>query len=486
MRRERKCCGIPLSSFLENKWRQRIRTALKWAKWAMIVTNVLNLAVAATILALYLRTDTTGFDVNDADFTIYKNSRFAACSNWTPPEPVNCTLVMTDLGPEGRSHSKELSQKGRRYLYTPRLENWRNGPENSDTSPRPRIDWCNLSSCLRGFKVVPSTPLHSAYSSPLITLWFYCLTTTLLALKWLCDVLLEDKHYNKECGGLSTLDYVFSVANLGAFGLWMYSFGRLMVDPRNATPVSLLAWLAPLRQAIALYFHPFHCVLHVRRSLRRTLTWSFIAIASFQLIATLVSLKIKWYDHSGQAPGYDFSARYQCLESKIQGAPGFSSCTPAQICSKGWLFSYPGWKFDAGYRSFDGFLARFKISYLATFFFFVLTSTFSGVSAMFFRKYWFSPTPARTPHRERQRRLDKKARKIFPTFPFLLLQFLIILYGPFLLYIYIKQTTDTRDAPVAYDVECRAVHVGLSPWRGYLDVRDGTLAVRVARMLLNA
>ena len=488
MKREDKCCGIPLSSLLlENKWRQRFRTGLRWAKWGLIIINVMNLAFAATILALYMKKDTSGLDVNDAQFAIYKNSRFAACSNWTPPRPVNCSLVMTDLGPEGRLHSKELSQKGRRYIYAQRVKDWRSSSESFDTSIQPTIDWCSLSSCLRGFKIVPSTPYHSAYSSPPVTVWFYCIATTLLALKWLCDILLKDKHYNGECGGLSTLDVTFSVANLGAFGFWIYSFGLLMVNPRNATPVSLLAWLAPLRQAIALYFHPFHCLLNGRGSLRRRLMWSFLAIASMQLIATFVSLKMKWYDHTGKAPGYDFSARYQCLESKIQGAPGFSPCTPAQICSKEWLFSYPGWRAGTGYRAFDSSVAPFKWVYLGFFFIFILSSVVSAIVVLCFHDFWFSPRLARTQRqKERLRRLDRKVTKLVPTMPFLLLEFLVISIGPLLLYAYIKQTTHTRDAPVAYDVECRTAHVGLSPWRGYLDIRDDTLAVRVARMLLNA
>jgi hypothetical protein len=43
-----------------------------------------------------------------------------------------------------------------------------------------------------------------------------------------------------------------------------------------------------------------------------------------------------------------------------------------------------------------------------------------------------------------------------------------------------------RDGPVAYDLDCQALHVYLSPWRHYLDVDDYQRGLRIARMWLNA
>ena len=43
-----------------------------------------------------------------------------------------------------------------------------------------------------------------------------------------------------------------------------------------------------------------------------------------------------------------------------------------------------------------------------------------------------------------------------------------------------------REGPLAFDVDCKAVHAVMSPWRYYLDVERDNRAMRIARMWLNA
>ncbi|KAF2678342.1 hypothetical protein K458DRAFT_395152 [Lentithecium fluviatile CBS 122367] len=43
-----------------------------------------------------------------------------------------------------------------------------------------------------------------------------------------------------------------------------------------------------------------------------------------------------------------------------------------------------------------------------------------------------------------------------------------------------------REGPVAYDVQCNALHVPFSPWKYFLDVGDSGRAMRVPKMWLNA
>lgn len=42
-----------------------------------------------------------------------------------------------------------------------------------------------------------------------------------------------------------------------------------------------------------------------------------------------------------------------------------------------------------------------------------------------------------------------------------------------------------REATVAYDVDCHALHIAISPWKLYLDLGDDNRAWRIARSWFN-
>lgn len=84
-------------------------------------------------------------DHSESQYSLYKNTRFEACTA-TPSPNFNCSIFTDDwTRPPNGSHYS-LWRHGRAVIFGP--------PEN----------WCEAASCFNGWKVVPSTPRHSAFS----------------------------------------------------------------------------------------------------------------------------------------------------------------------------------------------------------------------------------------------------------------------------------------------------------------------------------
>ncbi|KAI4247440.1 MAG: hypothetical protein L6R40_001388 [Gallowayella cf. fulva] len=112
----------------------------------------------------FIRTDNAA---NDDDFALYKNSRFKECAA-SNSNNINCTLVMTtysdswkDEDAKDRHHYvQNLTHLSGQFDYTSFPSNRSKGHE-----------WCSIVSCLRGFKVIPSSPLPSAFDDQTLAQW---------------------------------------------------------------------------------------------------------------------------------------------------------------------------------------------------------------------------------------------------------------------------------------------------------------------------
>lgn len=168
--------------------------------------------------------------------------------------------------------------------------------------------------------------------------------------------------------------------------------------------------------------------------------------------------------------------RYDCADTFFQGASGVSYCSLQQLCGKDWLFS------DAGVRSdMDVPVIGYFLAYM------VLT-----FGLLFPFVYWLIPSTVAMCKRKWKRVFDPSElkRAMRETEPFAVLLPVLVLtvfYGVMLLiHLGIHWDESNREAGLAYDMECRAVHVPLSQWKQYLDLEAYNRPLRIAKMWFNA
>lgn len=264
------------------------------------------------------------------------------------------------------------------------------------------------------------------------------------------------------------------------WGMWWYSFIVMAVDPKDHTPVSIFAWFSTWRFVVQLNFHPYACRIDTESGRGRFFVRILVTIALIQFALTCYAMQIKWGDIIGKSNGSDL--KYRCLDSEIAEAPGTSLCTPQKLCSMDWLFSNAEWvtgPVNAGaihnptppqFIAFGGLV--FSIS-VFIFMSLVYSSVFgSGLSLLD-----FDSTSA-------QGKL-----KYFGAFvaPFGILLGIMLWYSVSVLEDFFNPPYKAnREGPVAYDVQCQAVHVLVSPWKYYLDVDDDYRALRIVRAWFNA
>ena len=201
------------------------RTAI-YLRYAFLVVLCCLFPAVLYIMIEFIRTDNA---TNDFDFAMYKNSRFKECAA-SITDNVNCTLVMT------ADFDQEID--GHRYLN--RLDDLAPSlPSNHSLDNR----WCNIVSCFRGFKVIPSSPLQSAFGVEPISLWLN-IGTIIISWLWASRRLILGATCNgNRCKGYDWKDWLLTFWDLATFCFWWYSFSTLVKDPLNISPISLFAWL---------------------------------------------------------------------------------------------------------------------------------------------------------------------------------------------------------------------------------------------------
>jgi hypothetical protein len=422
----------------------------RYALWGSIVATITFIALGLYITIATIKRDITGLETDSINFLLYKNSRFEKCVIGTP-ERVNCTLVMTDLGGQN-------IKDGRRFLNKMFFSG---GPEAQ------KYDWCSLVSCLRGYKVIPSSPFQAAFRFSGLMAWMD-FTVEVLAGLWMARHLFySKKHDPEDCKGFDIVDGFMGTLNLAMFVFWWYSFFVLAFNAQNISQISIFGWITPWNFAIMLNFHPFACRFNMESGRERVLVWVMATVALVQWIATCYAIHVTrdvMYFEDGEYP------KYRCLESAISQAPGTSLCSPQQLCSKDWLFSNDSW---SSWTPWD----EAQANYIK--WFYVLS-----IAAFAF--------PIQSLRSSRGRSLLNFSTSEVTSFmlfgaPFTFLFFAMLSQSQDVLSEFNNPTyPPNREGPVAYDVDCQALHVYLSPWKFYLDVDGYNRALRIARMWLNA
>ncbi|KFY80099.1 hypothetical protein V499_00988 [Pseudogymnoascus sp. VKM F-103] len=171
--------------------------------------------------------------------------------------------------------------------------------------------------------------------------------------------------------------------------------------------------------------------------------------------------------------GATYYPTYDCLASQIPTAPGTSTCSPSQICSRDSLFyAYPIEFFSDSSHAEPNALIPFIL----------LSATFLFGVASYFVTCWILPVFCAGSFKENR----KMAREHHFGSYFLIcgLSFFSIALMVLASIYAMKAAQRGRETGVSVDWDCEAVHVTLSPWRFYFDVQY-QLPIRLAQMWFN-
>ncbi|KAI1283315.1 hypothetical protein F5Y07DRAFT_394229 [Xylaria sp. FL0933] len=239
------------------------------------------------------------------------------------PEHVNCTLLEADLHDSRYPDLSWIGKQRDQYFIT--------GPEYqvSASALDPMVSWCDLASCMAGWKIVPSIVRDSALGLTAFTAWSFLLITA-IPVFWDLRGMLSPPETCKRSG---FMDWALLVWTAGQLGFWWWTYATFVRDPTMAEPVSLVGWIPTWGLAVGFGLHPWACYFSLDSSIRRSIAIALNIATFVQWSATLHALQLQ--------NGRDSIQKYDCLSLSIASAPGSSLCAAEQLCSKRWLFSNP-------------------------------------------------------------------------------------------------------------------------------------------------
>lgn len=440
--------------------------AIKCLIWTTLVLTGVLIAGFLVLTIIFMNSRRVGFEPDSPEFPLYKNTRFKECAASSPAQ-TNCTLLeghlLHKLGWYG-----PVTEHGQNYLAVFSYQ--------ADQSA-PKYSWCSLASCLSDFKVIPSTPLDRAFSySGLVPL--LSLLTMGISIVWaLKDRIKYESHDPEHCKGFGFGTWSIMALDLGCFIFWWSSFFTAAFNPYRTGPVSILAWVTVFRYALSVRDHPLKCWLVKNPRWEHRIVWTLLLTTAAQLVVTYYMEYVRWEilwsrDKLNPHPSYD------CLASQIPDAPGFSPCSPEQLCAKNWLFDDKRFDHIEGYD----FLLGLHQTYITMIFIFLNAILLGAFLYLGYRAWreskgiaWIS---VKGPL------IDASRYAIWILLGMIISNVGIGIWGFFFTASIWRDLNG--ETAIAYDMECRAVHVPVSPYRHYLDVNGFDKALRIAKMWFNA
>ncbi|KAK4497103.1 hypothetical protein PRZ48_011553 [Zasmidium cellare] len=462
------------------------RKALLWLAWFAIAIVVIIQAGLIAILVLLVTSAVP--PESDADFALYKNSNFKRCAETPSNASVCAALPHLDPTYAHQQWYQPLFQEGRSFLLEfayAQNQNWTLPVVYNTTGPT----WCDIVSCLSDYKINPSTPYDAAFGYTALLAW--CNINTVLLVNiwfWKKYYFNDDIHKEGCCEGFSLLDWVLHKYQLASFVFWWYYFVRFVHDPAKAGPLKLLTWLTTWNWAFSTQFHPVSCWLSSRRRSKNLVIGALCLLTFIHFLATIYIFANygpqEHFDCTGLRP------RYKCLEAQLRPAPGTSVCSAQELCGKEWLLSDPGFAPSERFKptpaalmlgegvlvlymmvvSFAAILSFSPLYVLAySYFAYVVIEDSQGSFTALFKHNW------------------EKA-KLPSTTALIAVMWLGTVITAIVMAVGLNGTWDIwdREAPVAYDIQCRALHIAMSPWRLYFDVNGYGRTMRIVSMLFNA
>ncbi|KAI0111931.1 hypothetical protein F4814DRAFT_424121 [Daldinia grandis] len=433
--------------------------------WFMPIALSGLLIAILVIYILAIKSNTASIDPDSAEFQLYKNTRFQECASQSS-SAVDCTFLQYDLATDSRGYTDFSPDPSENYMVKLWLPADRSDYEGA------RYTWCDVASCLGGFKVIPSTPRPAAFYTLSLTTTLLATMTIWSASWWMFKLFTSDPD---ECGqGIDKIFWALAVFDTATVVFWWVSLFMQASNPLHSAPLSILNWVTVWRYARSLHFHPVKCAFAPDSTLRRVLTWALYLLTVAQWVASCVVFGL-YYGDIVSMFGRARYARYDCHEDKIDAAPGASSCSSAELCSKDWLLGDPGFEQSVYYG--DLLVAIFWISTvmaLAP----ILGLLFEGFRRLCRDQDFFPSKPSRF-----LRKWSSNASLevvLLGLFTAILVLDIITIVDIF------RETGDNdRAGTLAFDVSCRAVHVSLSPWKYFLDINEFGRAVKIAKTWFN-
>ncbi|KAK8039854.1 hypothetical protein PG993_008265 [Apiospora rasikravindrae] len=456
--------------------RKKKRFGLQACVWfgLLVAGGLLSFILIYQIMAVVAIPKPT--DTSTPEFRLYKNTRFRTCLERPPSAsqqpPVNCTLLEANLNTDYRPDMSWIGTPpgDRQYFMS--------GPEYqiSDGARDPKPSWCDLASCMAGWKVVPSAPRESAFGLTPLKAWSNLLVTAFTFFRTVRGLLSGP---DKRCQRAEFVDWLFLAWSVGQLGFWWWAFVTFARDPAMAQPVSVEGWASTWNLASSVGFHPWSCYFERDSVKRRGLSVALYAAAFAQWAATVHALR--------QQDVRDALQKYDCLASGIAAAPGSSSCTAVQLCSKAWLFTNPDFQSQDDRTA----LMFYKIAvwYAVALFpaFLCSTTVFAVLRYWYPRKWeWVCDKVVESKAGDGREYTQWLRYALFMLQRYFGLVYAVPFFTGTPPKFDFKETDPAGLATVAYDFRCRAVHVGISPTYSYLDINAYARSLRIVRQWFNA
>lgn len=113
---------------------------------------VFFLGVTIAVIVRSVVTDNTGFEADNPEFALYKNSRFKECYNLVS-DTANCSQIWPGID----ALSDRVANVPDGFCVVGNVHGWKTG-SSEEAHWHPAIsDWCQIVSCFNGFKIIPST-----------------------------------------------------------------------------------------------------------------------------------------------------------------------------------------------------------------------------------------------------------------------------------------------------------------------------------------
>jgi hypothetical protein len=462
-----------------------LRYVCLFAIWLCLLLSVAFTVIAVGFIAKFLIDGSKlNLDPRSADFALYKNSRFRECHAREPPsDATSCPDVWAQLD---KTEWPVIDTHGMRIIDRPTIfsEN-RTRTQTPNGSPL-TYDWCEAVSCLdSSFKVVPSTPRDSVLGATPLTAWT-SITITLFINFWdfrrrLWPSPNKPKQACRALGEVPWYDWVLHAYSVCSFVWWWVSFARFAAAPAHTVAPGPIGWLVPWRNSNLLRYHPYACAAAAARerrgkkplSLARIFAW----LAFLHWIATIYVLYLQGPKITRSGLGYQ---SYDCVSTFTaaeSAAPGVSTCSAGELCANPWFLADPGFRsgvVDYGFAALTSFIC-FSIGAI------LACGIFLNRLEIPFKAMTDRPVSA------------DKAKKIredatVDTTMFLAMSSAVVIGGCGIIFtISVVLTNSQRqEGTVTIFPACNAVHVGVSPWRFYLDVDQNQKVLRLVKMWFNS
>ncbi|ETS82811.1 hypothetical protein PFICI_04687 [Pestalotiopsis fici W106-1] len=435
------------------------------ARFLQFVFALCLVGIVAIVIAMFKTRNSIGGGAayGTPEYALFKNTNFSQCAS-APLEAVDCAALRANGFGQGNVSFPGVEQGG--FVLYSRAKNYTSDDDISSETDS-TLGWCEMMSCFSDFKVLPSTPKPSALKPSNISVWMTINITALVAATNLRKFASGDKALRPGDGLV-----VSYVASSTVF--WWAMFFRWATNPAYYAANSLVSWISVWQQA---YISER---LADRRSVR---TWILWILTGLQAIGACVQLGYNWGQF--KPTGVDLVPRYDCLQSGILGAPGNSSCSAEQLCSKSWLYSAPQWDFDLMASMSDGSsMLAFCWGFIKVMLLCVVIPSIIlfGLPILAPLILFVIQLIAKGPKTRDEPGMVVKVSRVGGYF-FALLFGLVAGIAMFAT-IPKGWNADAREATIAYDLNCTAVHVTISQWRSYYDIPDDRV-LRIAQELLN-